>query len=84
MFILKGIVGVLGVFFVVFLVIFGLVGIFVEGLVFIVGIDCIFDMVRIVVNVLGNFLVVVVILKWEGKYNFIKVKEYLEFIEKVV
>lgn len=66
MVILKGIVGVLGVLFVVLLVIFGIVGILFEGLVFIVGIDCILDMVCIVVNVVGNFLVVVVMFKWEG------------------
>lgn len=65
MFILKGMVGVLGVFFVVLLVIVGFVGILVEGVVFIVGIDCIVDMVRIIVNVIGNLLVVVVIFKWE-------------------
>lgn len=78
----KGIAGVPGVSFVVLLATLGSVGIPVEGLAFIAGIDRILDMARTAVNVLGNSLAVVVISKWEGKYNSIKAKEYLESIEK--
>lgn len=76
MVILKGIVGVLGVLFVVLLVMLGSVGILLEGLVFIVGVDCIFDMVCIVLNVVGNVLVVLVIVKWEYKFDCKKVLVY--------
>jgi proton glutamate symport protein len=79
----KGIAGVPGVSFVVLLATLGSVGIPVEGLAFIAGIDRILDMARTVVNVLGNSLAVVVISKWEGKYNSIKAKEYLEAVKKI-
>lgn len=72
MLIFKGIVGVLGVSFVVLFVILGMVGILVEGFVFIVGIDCILDMVCIVVNVVGNSFVVVVMSCFEGEFDDVK------------
>lgn len=78
----KGIAGVPGVSFVVLLATLGSVGIPAEGLAFIAGIDRILDMARTVVNVLGNSLAVVVVSKWEGKYNSIKGKEYVESIKK--
>lgn len=62
-------VGVLGVLFVVVFVIFEFMGFFFEGMVFIVGIDCIFDMMCIIVNVVGNVLVVIVMLKFEGEFD---------------
>ena len=78
----KGIAGVPGVSFVVLLATLGSVGIPAEGLAFIAGIDRILDMARTVVNVLGNSLAVVVVSKWEGKYNSIKGKEYIKSIKK--
>lgn len=63
----KGIAGVPGVSFVVLLATLGTVGIPVEGLAFIAGIDRILDMARTVVNIVGNSLAAIVITKWEGK-----------------
>jgi proton glutamate symport protein len=65
----KGIAGVPGVSFVVLLATLGTVGIPVEGLAFIAGIDRILDMARTAVNVVGNSLAAVVISKWEGQYR---------------
>lgn len=65
----KGIAGVPGVSFVVLLATLGTVGIPVEGLAFIAGIDRILDMARTAVNVIGNSLAAVVISKWEGQFN---------------
>ncbi|WP_019243543.1 MULTISPECIES: cation:dicarboxylate symporter family transporter [Bacillus] len=65
----KGIAGVPGVSFVVLLATLGTVGIPVEGLAFIAGIDRILDMGRTVVNVLGNSLASVVISKSEKQFN---------------
>ncbi|MGG1396740.1 cation:dicarboxylase symporter family transporter [Bacillus salipaludis] len=62
----KGIAGVPGVSFVVLLATLGTVGIPVEGLAFIAGIDRILDMARTCVNVVGNSLAAIVITKWEG------------------
>ncbi|MGO0063330.1 cation:dicarboxylate symporter family transporter [Brevibacillus fluminis] len=74
----KGIAGVPGVSFVVLLATLGSVGIPLEGLAFIAGIDRILDMARTVVNVVGNALAAVVISKWEGKYDSAKGKVYLQ------
>jgi proton glutamate symport protein len=74
----KGIAGVPGVSFVVLLATLGTVGIPVEGLAFIAGIDRLLDMARTAVNVVGNALAAIVISKWEGQYNHLKGKEYLE------
>ncbi|WP_339252456.1 cation:dicarboxylase symporter family transporter [Sporosarcina sp. FSL W8-0480] len=65
----KGIAGVPGVSFVVLLATLGTVGIPVEGLALIVGIDRLLDMARTVVNVVGNSLSTVVISKWEGRFG---------------
>jgi proton glutamate symport protein len=65
----KGIAGVPGVSFVVLLATLGTVGIPVEGLALIVGIDRLLDMARTVVNVVGNSLSTVVIAKWEGRFG---------------
>ncbi|MDQ0201914.1 cation:dicarboxylate symporter family transporter [Neobacillus ginsengisoli] len=67
----KGIAGVPGVSFVVLLATLGSVGIPVEGLAFIAGIDRILDMARTAVNIVGNSLAAIVITKWEGH----KIKE---------
>jgi proton glutamate symport protein len=63
----KGIAGVPGVSFVVLLATLGSVGLPVEGLAFIAGIDRLLDMGRTAVNVVGNSLAAVVISKWEGQ-----------------
>ncbi|MGM9923973.1 MAG: cation:dicarboxylate symporter family transporter [Bacillus sp. (in: firmicutes)] len=65
----KGIAGVPGVSFVVLLATLGTVGIPVEGLAFIAGIDRILDMGRTVVNVMGNALAAIVISKSEKQFN---------------
>nr|WP_318539363.1 cation:dicarboxylase symporter family transporter [Terribacillus saccharophilus] len=72
----KGIAAVPGTSFVVLLATLSSVGLPVEGLAFIAGIDRILDMGRTVVNVVGNSLAVVVVSKWEGKFNLNK--DYLE------
>jgi proton glutamate symport protein len=74
----KGIAGVPGVSFVVLLATLGTVGIPVEGLAFIAGIDRILDMARTAVNVVGNALAAIVMSKWEGQFNGGKAKEYIE------
>jgi proton glutamate symport protein len=65
----KGIAGVPGVSFVVLLATLGTVGIPVEGLAFIAGIDRILDMARTAVNVVGNSLAACVVSKWEGQFR---------------
>lgn len=65
----KGIAGVPGVSFVVLLATLGSVGIPVEGLAFIAGIDRILDMARTAVNVMGNSLATIVIAKWEDRFD---------------
>lgn len=79
----KGIAGVPGVSFVVLLATLGSVGIPLEGLAFIAGIDRILDMARTAVNVVGNSLAVVVISKLEGKYDTKKGEEYIKFVDKL-
>jgi proton glutamate symport protein len=70
----KGIAGVPGVSFVVLLATLGSVGLPVQGLALIAGIDRILDMARTVVNIIGNSLAAIVITKWEGH----KIKGKLE------
>ncbi|ARK25024.1 glutamate:protein symporter [Sporosarcina sp. P37] len=74
----KGIAGVPGVSFVVLLATLGTVGIPLEGLAFIAGIDRLLDMARTVVNVVGNALATVVMSKWEGRFGEEPVKEERE------
>ncbi|MFE5321010.1 cation:dicarboxylate symporter family transporter [Paenibacillus sp. NPDC056579] len=78
----KGIAGVPGVSFVVLLATLGSVGIPVEGLAFIAGIDRILDMARTVVNVIGNSLAAVVMAKWEGQYDKKEGEAYLLTIKQ--
>lgn len=78
----KGIAGVPGVSFVVLLATLGSVGIPLEGLAFIAGIDRILDMARTVVNVVGNSLAAIVMSKWEHRFDEEKKKEYLTAIAK--
>ncbi|EMF0836755.1 glutamate/aspartate:proton symporter GltP [Acinetobacter baumannii] len=72
----KGIAGVPGVSFVVLLATLGSVGIPVEGLAFIAGVDRIMDMARTALNVVGNGLAVLVISKWEKQYDYEKAAAY--------
>lgn len=65
----NGIAGVPGVSFVVLLATLGTVGIPLEGLAFIAGVDRLLDMGRTVVNVLGNATATIVISKWEGRFG---------------
>ncbi|MEI3607701.1 cation:dicarboxylase symporter family transporter [Pseudogracilibacillus sp. SE30717A] len=80
----NGIAGVPGVSFVVLLATLGTVGIPLEGLAFIAGIDRLLDMARTAVNVVGNALATVVMSKWEGRFDTEKQKNYFSSIEKAV
>ncbi|KEO84287.1 glutamate/aspartate:proton symporter GltP [Tumebacillus flagellatus] len=77
----KGIAGVPGVSFVVLLATLGSVGIPLEGLAFIAGIDRLLDMARTVVNVVGNSLAAVVMSKWERQFDDKKAKAYVESLK---
>lgn len=79
----KGMAGVPGASFVVLLATVGSVGIPVEGVAFIAGIDRIVDMARTVVNVLGNSLAVVVISKWEKEFDTEKEQKHIESVSKI-
>lgn len=72
----KGIAGVPGVSFVVLLATLGSVGIPLEGLAFIAGIDRILDMARTAVNVVGNTLAALVMAKWEKRFDE---KQFVEY-----
>lgn len=78
----KGIAGVPGVSFVVLLATLGTVGIPVEGLAFIAGIDRILDMARTAVNVVGNSLATIVLSKWEKQYDESKAIAYLNEVKE--
>lgn len=78
----KGMAGVPGASFVVLLATVGSVGIPVEGVAFIAGIDRIVDMARTVVNVLGNSLAVVVISKWEKEFDAEEGQKYIESVRE--
>ena len=54
----------------------GSVGIPLEGLAFIAGVDRILDMARTALNVVGNALAALVIAKWEGQYDAVKGAAY--------
>ena len=78
----KGIAGVPGVSFVVLLATLGTVGIPVEGLAFIAGIDRILDMARTAVNVVGNTLSALVMAKWEKRFDVNKYNDYIANYKK--
>ncbi|ERI08963.1 cation:dicarboxylate symporter family transporter [Aneurinibacillus aneurinilyticus] len=80
----KGIAGVPGVSFVVLLATLGSVGIPIEGLAFIAGIDRLLDMARTVVNVVGNSVAAIVMSKWEGQFNKEQAKDYLKNLGRPV
>ena len=77
----KGIAGVPGVSFVVLLATLGTVGIPVEGLAFIAGIDRILDMARTAVNVVGNTLSALVMAKWKNVSMLISIMITLRTIK---
>ena len=79
----NGIAGVPGVSFVVLLATLGTVGIPLEGLAFIAGVDRLLDMGRTVVNVLGNATATIVMSKWEGRFDAKKSKEYIKTAEEL-
>ncbi|MDN4075810.1 cation:dicarboxylate symporter family transporter [Fictibacillus terranigra] len=78
----KGIAGVPGVSFVVLLATLGTVGIPVEGLAFIAGIDRILDMARTAVNVVGNSLAAIIMSKWEGQFDNQKAEAYIQEVKQ--
>ena len=78
----KGIAGVPGVSFVVLLATLGTVGIPLEGLAFIAGIDRILDMARTAVNVVGNTLAALVMAKWEKRFDNKMFANYLASYKK--
>ncbi|MBO9129474.1 cation:dicarboxylase symporter family transporter [Bacillus sp. 165] len=74
----KGMAGVPGASFVVVLATLGSMGLPLEGIALIAGIDRILDMVRSAVNVLGNSLAAITMAKWEGEYDKDKAQQYIE------
>jgi len=76
----KGIAAVPGASFVVLLATLSSVGLPLEGLAFIAGIDRIMDMARTALNLLGNALAAVVIAKWEGVFDNSKHENYVFYI----
>jgi len=78
----KGIAGVPGVSFVVLLATLGAMGLPVEGLAFIAGVDRLMDMARTAVNVCGNSLAAVVMSKWEKQYNEKQAEAYWEEVKQ--
>jgi len=76
----KGMAGVAGASLVVVVTTLGAMGLPVEGLALIAGIDRILDMGRTSLNVLGNSLATVVMSKWEGQFDQDKSLVYLNTI----
>lgn len=74
----KGMAGVPGASFVVILTTLGSMGLPLEGVAFIAGIDRILDMVRTAVNVVGNSLAAIVMSKWEGEFDQEKANYYVD------
>jgi proton glutamate symport protein len=77
----KGMAGVPGASFVVILTTLGSMGLPLEGVAFIAGIDRILDMVRTAVNVVGNSLAAIVMSKWEGEFDQEKANHYVDSIK---
>jgi DAACS family dicarboxylate/amino acid:cation (Na+ or H+) symporter/proton glutamate symport protein len=73
----KGIAGVPGASFVVLLATISTIGVPVQGLAFIAGIDRLVDMGRTVVNVVGNSLAAVIIGKSENEFDSAQSEHYL-------
>ncbi|WP_019392536.1 cation:dicarboxylate symporter family transporter [Priestia filamentosa] len=78
----KGMAGVTGASFVVVLTTLSSMGLPLEGMAFIAGIDRILDMLRTSVNVVGNALASIVMSKWEGGFDQEKAKSYTASLKK--
>lgn len=78
----KGMAGVPGASFVVVLATLGSMGLPIEGIALIAGIDRILDMVRSSVNVLGNSLAAITMAKWEGEFDQDKAQRYIDSIKE--
>lgn len=74
----KGIAGVPGVSFVVLTTVLTAMGMDIETLGFILGVDRILDMGRTAVNVVGNSLACLVIARWERVYDDEKGQRYAQ------
>lgn len=72
----KGIAGVPGASILVLSATLGSVGIPLEGIGYIMGVERILDMGRTVVNVIGNALAAIVIARWENLFDDEKAKAY--------
>ncbi|MFB9759979.1 cation:dicarboxylate symporter family transporter, partial [Ectobacillus funiculus] len=77
----KGMAGVPGASFVVVLATLGSMGLPLEGVALIAGIDRILDMVRTSVNVLGNALAAISMAKWEGEFDTNKARHYVNSVK---
>ncbi|TDG68785.1 hypothetical protein C5L23_000704 [Leuconostoc fallax] len=78
----KGMAGVPGASFVVLLATVSSIGVPVQGLTFIAGIDRLVDMGRTVVNVVGNSLAAMIIGKSEKEFDMEKNQQYLATFTK--
>lgn len=77
----KGIAGVPGASILVLSATLGSVGIPIEGIAYIMGVERILDMGRTAVNVVGNALAAIVIARWEGVFDDKKARQYeLDYI----
>lgn len=72
----KGIAGVPGASILVLSATLGSVGIPLDGIGYIMGVERILDMGRTVVNVVGNALAAIVIARWEGLFDDKKARQY--------
>lgn len=72
----KGIAGVPGASILVLSATLGSVGIPLEGIGYIMGVERILDMGRTAVNVVGNALAAIVIARWENVFDDEKAREY--------
>jgi len=78
----KGMAGVPGASFVVVLATLGSMGLPLEGIALIAGIDRILDMIRSAVNVLGNSLAAITMAKWEGEFDKDKAQQYMNSVKE--
>lgn len=78
----KGMAGVSGASLVVVLTTLNSMGLPLEGMAFIAGIDRVLDMLRTAVNVVGNALASIVMSKSEGLFDKEKAKNYSESIKQ--
>ncbi|MCM3725032.1 cation:dicarboxylase symporter family transporter [Neobacillus cucumis] len=78
----KGMAGVSGASLVVVLSTLSSMGLPLEGMAFIAGIDRVLDMLRTAVNVVGNALASIVMSKSEGSFDKVKAKNYTESIKQ--